>query len=213
MMKSHTSRPLLGIFDFDGTLIKGDSFIRFGIYSVGLTRFILAIIKSSLWILRWKSGMISSSIAKEKLFLSLYKGMPYGHFIKKGEEFADTINENLKEDVFEAMAKMIEDGGLVIIATASMEEWIKPWADRNNVSTVIGTKVQVDGNSRLTGKFSTPNCRGQEKVRRIVEYLSSLETDETPDAGILGKYRVSSWGNLPEDRAILEIADYPHVVD
>lgn len=198
----------IGLFDFDGTLVKGDSFIRFGLYAKGRWRFFVALIRAIPWLIGWKIGIVSSSRAKEKMFGYLFKGMPVLEFANKGEEFATVIGNMLRQEIFREFVAFHDAEGRVVIVTASVEDWIRPWAMRQGVEVVIGTKVEVDRDGRLTGRFSTRNCRGAEKVRRIKEYLAEIsEADEA-----LEKYEIHAWGNLPDDKEMLEMADFPHSV-
>lgn len=215
--RNHTGNPLagsnsdsdfchrkrVGLFDFDNTLVRGDSFIRFGVYAVGKCRFALAVVEASPWLVAWKMGLLSSSAAKEKLFGFLFKGMDFSEFERKGKGFAAEISEMLRSDVKQEMDVLRDSGARIIVATASVEEWVRPWAIANGVDFVIGTKAEVDDNGRLTGRFSTANCRGEEKARRIQQYLAS---ESWPQC------EIHAWGNMPDDIAMLEMAGFPHSV-
>lgn len=221
--RGNMKRPQeIGLFDFDGTLVNGDSFLRFGVYAVGKAKFVIALFKALPWIAAWKGGLLTSSRAKEKLFGSLFKGMPYAEFKRKGESFASEMEGVLRRDVLQELERVHATGGLVVIASASVEEWIRPWAERYSVDFVIATKAEVDSDGKLTGGFSTPNCRGAEKARRVREYLDGILGDKTR-AYATRNYgvhsgeetecvRVCAWGNLPDDREMLDMADEPHPV-
>lgn len=196
-------RKRVGLFDFDNTLVRGDSFIRFGVYAVGKCRFALAVVEASPWLAAWKMGLLSSSAAKEKLFGFLFKGMDFAEFERKGKGFTAEISEMLRSDVKHEMDVLRDSGARIIVATASVEEWVRPWAIANGVDFVIGTKAEVDDNGRLTGRFSTANCRGEEKASRIQQYLAS---ESWPQC------EIHAWGNMPDDMAMLEMADFPHSV-
>ncbi len=215
--RNHTGNPLagsnsdsdfchrkrVGLFDFDNTLVRGDSFIRFGVYALGKCRFALAVVEASPWLVAWKMGLLSSSAAKEKLFGFLFKGMDFAEFERKGKGFAAEISEMLRRDVKQEMDVLRDSRARIIVATASVEEWVRPWAIANGVDFVIGTKAEVDDNGRLTGRFSTANCRGEEKARRVQQYLAS---ESWP------RCEIHAWGNMPDDMAMLEMADFPHSV-
>lgn len=165
----------LTVYDFDGTLIKTDSFIRFAHFAVGTTGLALAILKSLRWLLAWKVGLTTSSKAKQKLFSALYKGKSAEWLSKKGEEFVEILEKEERPEICATLRERIEREERVVIATASIEEWVRPWAEKKGVQTVIATKAEkIDG--RLTGLFSTPNCLGAEKLRRV-ELLFGDVTD------------------------------------
>lgn len=70
-------------FDFDGTLINGDSFGLFARFALGNMTFIKALLCFSPWIFAWKFGMVSNGRAKEVLFGNLFKGYSYEKFLKR----------------------------------------------------------------------------------------------------------------------------------
>ena len=61
---------------------------------------------------------------------------------------------------------------------------------------VLGTKVEVDAVGCLTGRFSTPNCYGPEKVHRIEAVWPHRE-----------QYDVSAFGDSRGDKEMLAYAD------
>lgn len=208
----------IGLFDFDGTLVEGDSFIRFGIFAVGKAKFYTSVARATPWLIGWKTGMMSSSKAKEKLFGFLFRGMMKREFENKGELFASEITKMLRPEVYQDLIRLRDAGVEVVIASASVEEWIRPWAKTQGVDCVIGTQVEVDGEGRLTGSFSTPNCLGKEKVMRVREYLRKKLMDDKRETLFgneeddLKGLEISAWGNLPDDKWMLEMADHPHKV-
>lgn len=186
-------------FDFDGTLIRGDSFRLFARFAVGQTAFLKALILSSAWIIGWKLGIISNSRAKEYLFGELFKGMPYADFQRYGEAFSKVIESRIKPDTVRRLREHVANGDTVAIVTASMAEWIAPWAKGYGVDTLLTTAPEVDpATGRLTGRFLGANCHGAEKARRITERFGSLKDAE-----------VWAYGDSAGDDAMLALADHP----
>ena len=185
-------------FDFDGTLIRGDSFGLFARFAVGQTAFLKALILSSAWIIGWKLGIISNSRAKEYLFGELFKGMPYADFQRYGEAFSKVIESRIKPDTVRRLREHVANGDTVAIVTASMAEWIAPWAKGYGVDTLLTTAPEVDpATGRLTGRFLGANCHGAEKARRITERFGSLKDAE-----------VWAYGDSAGDDAMLALADH-----
>lgn len=186
-------------FDFDGTLIRGDSFRLFARFAVGQTAFLKALILSSAWIIGWKLGIISNSRAKEYLFGELFKGMPYADFQRYGEAFSKVIESRIKPDTVRRLREHVANGDTVAIVTASMAEWIAPWTKGYGVDTLLTTAPEVDPpTGRLTGRFLGANCHGAEKARRITERFGSLKDAE-----------VWAYGDSAGDDAMLALADHP----
>lgn len=192
------SERRLAVFDFDGTLIKGDSFISFARFAVGLRAYAVALLRSAKALAKWKLGLIDGGEAKEVLFGNLYRGMPVEKFHMLGEAFSSRIVKQERVRIVSRMREFISLGVPVAILTASVPAWIEPWARKNGVTFVIGTEIEVDVDGRLTGRFSTPNCRGEEKVRRLSSAVSDWKSKE-----------IWAFGDSDGDTALLAVAAHP----
>lgn len=168
----------IAIFDFDGTIYNGDSFIDFAVFSRGRGRFLKALVKTFPRLLGWKAGICSNSSAKEGLFGALYRGLDGSWFAAQGKNFAAEIDKKLRAEIVGQMEQHVRSGHEVFILTASVPQWIEPWASARGV-TVVGTEAGIDGDGRLSGRFVTPNCYGEEKLRRIKEMCPDFDRAET----------------------------------
>lgn len=184
--------------DFDGTLTKKDTFVDFGIFALGKAKFIKTLLRSLPNIFAWKLGFISGSNAKEKIFSKLFKGMTYTKFSEMGVAYNERINSILRLDIFECMKKFQEDGAETVVVSASIKEWIYPWAIENGVSKIIATEIETDKNGFLTGRFKTLNCKGEEKVKRI-----KLKFPE------LAQFESWAYGDSDSDKYMLSIVEHP----
>ena len=59
----------------------------------------------------------------------------------------------------------IDGNPKIVVVSASINNYLKPWCDKLGFELISTELETVDG--KLTGKFSTPNCNGFEKVIRI----------------------------------------------
>lgn len=189
------------VFDFDGTLTRKDTLILFAYHVLGQKRARRAILRSLPAILRWKLGLLTNSEAKETLFGHLFRGIRHADFTALGESFAPVIDRHLRSNGFAALTAARERGDEIVIDSASMEEWIAPWAHLHGVDRVIATRPETDADGRLTGRFATLNCHGPEKVRRFQE--------EYPDRD---HYTITAYGDSSGDRDLLAHADNPHLL-
>jgi hypothetical protein len=57
--------------------------------------------------------------------------------------------------------------GFRVIVTASPDITVAPFARRLGAEALLGTPLVFDSGDRVTGAFAGPNCRGEEKVRRL----------------------------------------------
>lgn len=157
----------IAFFDFDGTITKHDSFIEFAKFSLGRKRLYTAIVRNSLHLALWKLGFLTNSKAKQKLFSTLFKGKEYAWFKSCGVKFKGIIKRDLNPDILYKIQQHKEAGHKVVIVTASIPEWIYPWATETGIDAVLGTEIEIDKEGFITGNFRMPNCHGIEKVNRI----------------------------------------------
>lgn len=168
----------IAVFDFDGTLTTKDTFIEFAKWALGTTRFILALILSLPYLVAWKLHFISSSKAKQKLFSRLFKDMPRGRFKQLGEQFSHQIDTILRQEVLDILREHQSRGAECYIISASIEDWIEPWALANGFKAIAATRVEYSVEGRLTGNFSGVNCLGLEKLHRLAELVPNYKDCE-----------------------------------
>ena len=192
-----TQHQPIAFFDFDGTITVHDTFITFGRHALGLARLAVCIAAASPWLALWKIGIISNSTAKQRLFSLMFKGVSVDKFAELGESFAATIDQDLRPDTIAMIKKHQTMGHRIVIVSASIAHWIRPWAKSQGIRDVIATEADFDRNGRLTGHFATFNCHGQEKVDRILEQF--------PDAAEAETY---AYGDSGGDDAMLSFAKH-----
>lgn len=187
----------LALFDFDGTITRKDSMFAFIRFVKGRYRFFRSMIRLLPLLIANRLGLISNSRAKEKMLAYFFKGMNYAEFKRYGERFCEEkLPQILKRAALDKINWHRSKHHRIIVVSASIEEWIRPWTDSMNLE-LLCTEMEVNDN-RLTGKFSTPNCNGEEKLKRIKE-LIDLE-----DYSMIYAY-----GDTKGDEAMLSIATKP----
>ena len=95
-----------------------------------------------------------------------------------------------------------------MVVSASVDNWVRPFfsgpeerAGEQDASdiTILGTRIEVrDG--IVTGEFSTPNCYGMEKVRRVKAALTKPREE----------YDITAFGDSRGDKEMLNYADRKH---
>ena len=185
------------IFDLDGTLTHDDTFLSFSCHALGTLRVMIGILKTFPHLLLWKMGYISGSQAKQKLYSVLYKGLLKDEIFNKSKDF----RPKFRIKVLEALNKHKQTEDSVYIISASLDLWVKQIANDLGVKYIC-TEVSIDNEGRLNGLFSSPNCHGEEKVRRL------LEKEKRP-------FYLTVYGDEPKggDFALFNMADKRHVVE
>ena len=184
-------------FDFDGTLTTRDTLIAFIRYACGTPRFLLGFLLHAPLLVLMKLRLYSNGKAKQRLFSWFFRGMPIETFDTLCQSFASTHRHLLRPETVRLLQQALSEGSEVLVVSASIDNWVQPFFP---AVTVLGTQIEViDG--RLSGRFLTPNCYGQEKVRRIL----ALHPDRSA-------YRLTAYGDSRGDRELLAFADEAHLV-
>ena len=185
----------IAFFDFDGTITTDDSLIKFIRFVVGDVKFIVGMILLSPMLTVYKLKLIPNYKAKQYMLSYFFKNMSEEKFMQVTREYSLTqIKTILRLKALEKIAWHKEQGHKIVIVSASIECWLKPWCDENNLD-LIATKLEIkDG--VVTGKFSTKNCYGIEKSNRVQESnnLSDYE-------------HIYAYGDSRGDKELLELAD------
>lgn len=191
----------VAVFDFDGTITREDTliaFIRFVKGSLGLYWGMFAHLP---WLLLMKLRLCDNGKTKERVFGWFFSGMSIEQFNKLGQQFYEAQADNLLyADAVQAIKEHNQKGDKVVVVSASIENWILPFASALQADGLLGTQAEVQ-NGRLTGKFSTKNCYGREKVERLKQWLQ--------ENGIKDSY-VIAYGDSRGDKELLDFANEKH---
>lgn len=160
---------VLILVDFDHTLYLGDSLLDFTKYYNGKYFYINLVLLIPKYLL-FKVGFYNSHQFKEEFFKKNFKNEIYSIFSNKSEVFSRNIEKKIDEKLFKTLQKHHNTQQEIYIVTASLSEWILPWALQNNFK-VISTKLEVIEN-KLTGRIEGKNCNYEEKVIRIKEEIN-----------------------------------------
>jgi len=192
-----TKRNLF-IYDFDGTLTNIDTFVGIIRYYKGFWGMLKVMLLHSPYIFLMKLKLYSNEKTKEKIFAQIFSGMSIYDFNKICEEYADLYYQKIIRDKAIQHINSTHDtkNDLSIIISASIENWVKPFAKKLNIDTVLATKIEVDSNGNLTGRFSSKNCIGKEKVNRLKLTFNNLK-----------EYNIIAFGDSSGDKELLEFAN------
>jgi len=189
------NKPTVIVYDFDGTITYKDSFLQFLFHAKGALRTYLGLAWCSPVILGYKLGVIANGKAKQMVFSHFFNGISETQFNTYCKSFIPKINQITKPNILKTLQQDIADKHQVLIISASISNWITPWSETQGISIVLGTELSIK-NNRLTGKFATPNCYGQEKVNRLLEKFPNRD-----------QYTLIVHGDSAGDKQLLEMAD------
>ena len=187
----------IAVFDFDGTLTQCDTLVLFIRHTHGWLRMLCGLLCCAPFLIRFKLGYYSNDKAKERLFSYFYKGMDYAEFKRYGEVFAEKVEKVKNGEMVKKAEQHNRDGHMVYVVSASIVEWVSPWCKNHGMEDVLCTEAEVGKDGRLTGRFKTPNCYGQEKVRRLLAVEPNRDT-----------YELYAYGDSRGDKDMIDFADH-----
>lgn len=190
------------VFDFDGTLTTSDTLIALLRYARGTTFFVLSLLLFAPLLVLMKLHLADNGRTKERLFGFYFSGMPVTAFDTLCRRFVRERGERLcRPATWHALTQALQAGDEVAVVSASIDNWVAPFFEGMAVR-VIGTQVATE-NGLLTGRFTTPNCYGAEKVRRLKAALPVLRQQRT-------ECFLVAYGDSRGDREMLAFADEEH---
>ena len=185
-------------FDFDGTLTTRDTLLAFIRYAKGTKALVRGFLRHAHLLVLMKLRLYPNWKAKQRVFSYFFRGMTEEAFQAVCQSFAANSRHLIRPAGIETMRQAAVKGAELVVISASVDNWVRPFFDGDDGPspvTVIGTQIEVrDG--RLTGRFLTRNCYGQEKVERLTALYPHRSA-----------YHLTAFGDSRGDRELLAFAD------
>lgn len=188
----------VAVFDFDGTIIHGDSVVdmlkkgrRLG--KVSLPAFVKAAVAGVLY----HAGLYDAITSKRcaHAFLSRMEAYEREQFLK---EFAQSLVHRARPEALAQLRAHKEAGVHVILCSASGQCYMQYVAPLLQADALLCTPC--DGQGQPCGT----NCRGEEKVRRVSAYLK--------ENGMENAVLIAGYGDTAGDAPILKKCQTPVLV-
>jgi HAD superfamily hydrolase (TIGR01490 family) len=176
-----TSHRRAAFFDFDGTLIRGDSQVMEVTWRLRHQRyperFALRLIPTM--ILGLLAGLgLASQRAQNQAYLSTYRGSKEIDLVEQGEAFFQRkIRHAFIPQVLEIMAAHRRAGDAVVIVSATPHHILAPVATYLKPDYLICTRLETDPFGRCTGRSLGAICIGVEKAKRIRDLAACHQLD------------------------------------
>ncbi len=195
-------RPL-AVFDFDDTLIEGDSLWSFFFLTSGYVR-TCAALAEALAVLAWRTACRTGdgdrrTLLKSVLLRRLLKGRHKAELCPAIEALRRGLR--WKTETRRKLMDHYAAGDHVVIATGSLNLYMPELLEELPHHALICTNVAVE-NGVITGAMPDGNCVRQRKAELVQAYMASR--------GPFGE----SWGygNLPHDLPMLNLVKHRIVV-
>lgn len=164
-------KQLLHVFDVDGTLTHQDSLLL-------LLRYMKPHLlqQARLWISVLPvavRALLTGRPAKlkEALLKQIWKGWSTKKISTACQSFfTQKLQPDLREKALNHIRQLREQNPdtQVVLLSASGDAWLQPLANYLDAD-LICTQLEYDNQQAFTGRFATPNCKGQEKASRLLK--------------------------------------------
>lgn len=203
-MTRETQAPAapLAVFDLDGTLLRGDSFLPFLVSYAARRRRLWPLVVLPVYVMLYLCRVLSDRRAKERLLVAFFRGESLAAIREHAERFcAGWVARKLRPEVVARLRQHQQAGHRVILLSASPDLYVRAIGEHLGIAEVLATRVCTDG-ERCAGRIDGDNCKGEHKVARLRAYLGC-------DAAPAGS---SSYGDSPSDLPVLRWVQHGYLV-
>jgi phosphatidylglycerophosphatase C len=169
-----TGVQAVAVFDFDGTITHGDSTTAF-CRAEFPGRILPAALRVAPRLAGFPFGLVDRQRLKEAVLTAVLGGRAEPEVRARAAGWAArSLPGMVRPAAMERVRWHRTQGHRVVVASASLDLLLEPWAPAAGVDDVLATRLAVvDG--RLTGRLDGPNCYGPEKVARLRALLGDLD--------------------------------------
>ena len=191
-------RPVLAVFDFDGTMTDRHTFWRYLRYLVGYRRFHTVLVQQRRAVARVLNKKMSTAEGREILIHALLQNYPADTEAHAAERFArEHASRWLRSSALRCLETHLRAGHHTVVLSNSAESYLKHVGNGLGVHAVLGTRLEVRS-GRLTGRIQGESCVGPQKLQRLRERF-----------GDLTRHCIYAYGDSSGDHALLSVADKP----
>lgn len=193
-------RPsVLAVFDFDGTLTRGDTLLPFLSRLLGWPRLLWVLFRCSPWLVAYALRLTSNHRAKARLLQISLAGRPQTTVERCARAFVqDYLPLQWRPWALHQLVLHQRQGHRCLIVSASTSPYMHLVGASLGVEAVLCTEMELVG-GRYTGRMATPNCHGEEKVRRLQAWLAQACGPDNAPA-------LHAYGDTSGDKPMLRLA-------
>lgn len=171
--------PGVAVFDLDGTLVGIDTYVAYllGFLKLHPTRWGRTLPLPgavAMHLARWRDN----TWLKVTFLKSILGGLSRCTLAEWSEMFAERLlTREIRGDGLRAIEQRRAAGDRLLLATASLDLYVAPLAERLGFDDVICTRVMWDEAERISGGLDGGNCYGAEKLTRVLHWLAATGID------------------------------------
>ena len=186
----------LALFDFDGTIIDDDSYIRFVKEYTPKWRLLIGSIIVWPMVQLYKRGWLNNQHMRPVISWLTFVGRREDVVKAKAAKYAASVIPNyVRPDIQQKIDWHKAQGHRVVVVSASLDVYLREWCKHQGVELVC-SQLKVK-NGKYTGGYVFEDCACEYKVIGLRRLLRP-ETYPT----------IYAYGDTPEDMAMLALADH-----
>ena len=196
---------IVAVFDVDGTMIPGDSLKLFGWYLIrqGCVKLSQCpgVVASSA---RYLTGLSDAGVLKASFLRALLYGTGASQTSIQADRFArEILIPRMYRRALERVRWHRERDHRIVLLSASPDLYLCSLADMIGADSLICTPLALE-HGVFRGELAGPNCKGAEKLRRLIAENSLKGTDRSQSYG---------YGNSSDDIPFLRALGHPTAVN
>jgi phosphatidylglycerophosphatase C len=193
-------RPVLAVFDFDGTLTTGDSLGAFLHRQLGTLGWVRVLLQQSPRLLAYALGLMPNHQAKASLLQQALNGCTDTALADTADQLVQTwLPRHLNHWALDELQTHQQAGHTCVLLSASLDVYLGAVAKALAIPHLICTTMEMQ-DGRCTGRMVTPNCHGEEKWRRLQAWFT--QQGQARDA-----WELHAYGDTRGDIPVLRQAD------
>jgi HAD superfamily hydrolase (TIGR01490 family) len=195
------ARPL-AVFDLDGTLVRGDTFLPFAVGYARARGKLRPLATLPVWVGLYAIRVLPDYRAKQRVLVSFFRGESRAAVAEYAAAFAERwVLPRLHQPVFTRLNEHLVAGHRVVLLSASPDLYVETIGRALGIKEIVCTRVLRTAET-WDGVLLGPNCKGEEKLSRLLTHLGK---DAQPTESF-------AYGDSPSDLPVLRWAKQGYLV-
>lgn len=169
----------LAIFEFDGTVIEGNSmFLFFREVSGGAIPYIWGLLSTSGIAMCRALRLCSKKTYYQHLARHFLRGMTREEIMAASRQFLFVLNKSVRGKVIAGIQKRRLDNYRMVLMSEGLADVIRPWAAQFGISDVMARELEYDADGRFTGSFAKTDDGLADLESTLQNKLNATQSDE-----------------------------------
>lgn len=169
----------LAIFEFDGTVIDGNSmFLFFREVSGGIIPYIWGLLSTSGVAVCRALHLCSKKTYHEHLTRHFLRGMTEEEISAASRQFMFLLNKRVRGKVIAGMQKRRLDNYRMVLISKGLAAVIRPWAAQFGITDVVAHELEFDADGLFTGSFAKNEAEFADEETSLLSKLDTTQSDE-----------------------------------